>query len=253
MKFDKRTAVVIGAATGIGAASVLRLLAEGAHVLAIDRNADGLAALAGRAGWGPQQLATAAADALSEPDLKRALGRVPADWAPIEVLVNAVGGSMIRGNSRCDLEDMATEDWDSLIEFNLKATFLACKLVIPVMKRQRHGSIVNVASISAHGRGRANTAYSAAKAGIIALTRKLSFELGPFNVRCNAIAPGLTLSERVIKDLAEQGPEAQARAEALIPLRRLGRPEEQANAICFLASQEASFITGITLDVAGGQ
>jgi NAD(P)-dependent dehydrogenase (short-subunit alcohol dehydrogenase family) len=253
-RFEGSTAVVVGAASGIGAATVLQLLAEGSHVAAVDRNPGGLQALAQRASARPRRLATMIADAMDETSLRAAFDALPAAWPALGVLVNAVGGSMIRpGKGRSDLEDMELADWQGVVDFNLNATFLACKIAIPRMKRHGHGSIVNLASISAHGRGRANAAYVASKAGVIALTRKLSFELGPAGIRCNAVVPGLTLSERVVADFATQEPGAQERAQALIPLRRLGLPEEQAQAICFLASGDASFITGVALDVSGGQ
>ncbi|MDO9090685.1 MAG: SDR family oxidoreductase [Burkholderiaceae bacterium] len=252
LRFAGTTAIVMGAAKGIGAAASRRLLAEGAHVVAIDLDEGGLRSLEESARSVPGQLIVCSANALDEADVERAFACVPAEWAPLSVLVNAVGGSMILGNSRAELEAISLANWKALLSFNLDATFLACRRAIPIMKRERRGCIVNVASTSAHGRGRANAAYTAAKAGVIAMTRKLSLELAPYGVRCNAIAPGLTRSERVLKDFQLEGEGALALAESRIPLGRLALPEEQASLICYLASAEAAYITGVSIDVSGG-
>jgi NAD(P)-dependent dehydrogenase (short-subunit alcohol dehydrogenase family) len=122
------------------------------------------------------------------------------------------------------------------------------------MKRQRSGKIVNISSIAGRGLSESSSsAYATAKGGIIAFTRKLAFELGPFGITCNAIAPGRTLSER-IHPRWEQMPAAEQQAAlARIPLRRLAQPEDQARVICFLASRDADFVNGVTIDVTGGQ
>ena len=172
----------------------------------------------------------------------------------IDVLVNAVGGSTIISKSNAPVEELSFADWQNLIAFNLEGTFLFSHAVTPVMKRQRRGKIVNLASIA--GRGISSTsssAYAAAKGGIIAFTRKLSFELGPFGVTVNAIAPSLTLSPRLRPRWDRMSPEDRAREEARVPLGRVAVPEDQARVICFLASSDADFVTGVTIDVNGGQ
>jgi NAD(P)-dependent dehydrogenase (short-subunit alcohol dehydrogenase family) len=122
------------------------------------------------------------------------------------------------------------------------------------MKQQRSGKIVNLASIAGRGMSVASgTAYAAAKGGIIAFTRKLSFELGPFGININAIAPSLTLTERIRPHWNQRSPEAQAAQLESTPLRRVAEASDQAKVICFLASSDADFVTGLTIDVTGGQ
>jgi NAD(P)-dependent dehydrogenase (short-subunit alcohol dehydrogenase family) len=122
------------------------------------------------------------------------------------------------------------------------------------MKRQRGGKIVNISSIAGRGiSATSSSAYATAKGGIIALTRKLSLELGPFGITVNAIAPSLTLSPRLRPRWDAMSPAEQAREVDRVPLRRIAQPEDQARVICFLASADADFVTGVTIDVTGGQ
>jgi NAD(P)-dependent dehydrogenase (short-subunit alcohol dehydrogenase family) len=125
--------------------------------------------------------------------------------------------------------------------------------VAPVMKRQRSGKIVNISSVAGRGLSVASSsAYAAAKGGIIAFTKKLSHELGPFGVTVNAIAPSLTLTERIRPHWERRTADAQAEEIARTPLRRVAEARDQARVICFLASQDADFVTGVTIDVTGG-
>ena len=122
------------------------------------------------------------------------------------------------------------------------------------MKEQKSGKIVNLASIAGRGRSVASgSAYAAAKGGIIAFTKKLSYELGPYNININAIAPSLTLTERITPHWNQRSPEAQTQQIESTPLRRVAQASDQAKVICFLASPDADFITGLTIDVTGGQ
>jgi NAD(P)-dependent dehydrogenase (short-subunit alcohol dehydrogenase family) len=172
----------------------------------------------------------------------------------IDILVNAVGGSTIISRPNATLEELTLEEWQKLIHFNLTGTFLFCHAVTPVMKRRGSGKIVNISSIAGRGLSRASSsAYATAKGGIIALTRKLSLELGPHGITVNAIAPSLTLSER-IRPHWERRTDAERTAEIeRTPLRRVANAEDQARVICFLASADADFVTGVTIDVTGGQ
>jgi NAD(P)-dependent dehydrogenase (short-subunit alcohol dehydrogenase family) len=152
------------------------------------------------------------------------------------------------------LDELTLEEWQKLLDFNLTGTFLFTHAVVPVMKRQRSGKIVNLASIAGHGRSQSSSgAYATAKGGIIALTRKLAYELGPHGITVNAIAPSLTLSERIRPHWERRPPDAQAAEIARTPLGRVATPEDQARVICFLASADADFVTGVTIDVTGGQ
>ena len=152
------------------------------------------------------------------------------------------------------LDELSLEDWQRLLDFNLTGTFLFTHAVVPVMKRHGGGKIVNLSSIAGRGRSHSSSsAYATAKGGIIALTRKLAYELGPHGITVNAIAPSLTLSERIRPHWERRAPEAQAAEIARTPLGRVATPEDQARVICFLASSDADFVTGVTIDVTGGQ
>jgi NAD(P)-dependent dehydrogenase (short-subunit alcohol dehydrogenase family) len=148
---------------------------------------------------------------------------------------------------------MSFPDWQKIIDFNLSGTFLFTHAVVPIMQKQRSGKIVNLASIAGRGRSvSSSSAYAAAKGGIIAFTKKLSYELGPYGVNINAIAPSVTLTERIRPHWERRSQEAQAAEIDKTPLRRVAEAPDQAKVICFLASSDADFITGVTIDVTGG-
>jgi NAD(P)-dependent dehydrogenase (short-subunit alcohol dehydrogenase family) len=162
-------------------------------------------------------------------------------------------GSTIIANSSANVDELSFDEWQRLIAFNLHGTFLFTHAVVPIMKRQQRGKIVNLASIAGRGlSASSSSAYAAAKGGIIAFTRKLAFELGPFGVTINAIAPSLTLTERIRPHWDRRTQEAQDAEIARTPLRRVAEAADQARVICFLASSDADFVTGITIDVTGG-
>src|SRR5262249_45751213 len=168
-------------------------------------------------------------------------------WSRVDVLVNNAGGvAAIRAT-----EDITAEEWASILRSELTTAFVCSRAVLPLMKRQRAGRIVNVASVVARGGAvRVTSHYAAAKAGIVGFTRHLALEVGPDGITVNAVAPGTTATERV-KALRTRD-ESRALAQT-IPVRRLGEPMAIAEAILFLASDAASFVNGATLDVNGGQ
>jgi NAD(P)-dependent dehydrogenase (short-subunit alcohol dehydrogenase family) len=192
-------------------------------------------------------------DALNQGQVDAVVDDVVRDFGRIDILVNAVGGSTIISKPAAMVEEHSLDDWQRVIRFNLDGTFLFTHAVVPVMKRQKSGKIVNLASIAGRGISVASGgAYAAAKGGIIAFTRKLSFELGPFGININAIAPSLTLTERIRPHWNQRSPEAQAAQLEATPLRRVAEASDQAKVICFLASSDADFVTGLTIDVTGG-
>ena len=137
--------------------------------------------------------------------------------------------------------------------FNLDGMFLFCKAVIPIMKQQGGGKIVNLASIAGRGMSDASSsAYATAKGGVIAFTKKVGRELGPFGINVNAIAPNMTLTERIRPRFEQRSPDDQAAAIEGIPLRRMAEAVDQARVVCFLASSDADYVTGQTIDVSGG-
>ena len=175
-------------------------------------------------------------------------------YGQIDVLINAVGGSTIINNNAVEIEHLSLDEWRKLLDFNLTGTFLFCHHVVPAMKQQRSGKIINLSSISGRGlSASSSSAYAAAKGGIVALTRKLSLELGEFNITVNAIAPNMTLSERIAPRWEKRSDEEKAKLLASVPLGRFPTATEQANVVCFLASDHASYVTGQTIDMNGGQ
>jgi NAD(P)-dependent dehydrogenase (short-subunit alcohol dehydrogenase family) len=248
MRFNDKIAVITAAASGIGRATAGIMGREGAVVICVDNH--------------PGRLDTAVTelgahgrlcDALDQGQVDAVVDGVVREFGRIDILVNAVGGSTIISQPSATVEEHSLDDWQRVIRFNLDGTFLFTHAVVPVMKRQKFGKIVNLASIAGRGMSLSSgAAYAAAKGGIIAFTRKLSFELGPFGININAIAPSLTLTERITPHWNQRSPEAQAAQIESTPLRRVAKASDQANVICFLASSDADFVTGLTIDVTGG-
>ncbi len=255
-RFVDQIVVLTAAASGIGAATARKLAGEGGRIIAVDTNAAALHSLLHELPGGTERHLALVANCLDEGEVRTAVARALAfAGGRIDVLINGVGGSTLRPLPGDGLDLMPLEQWNELVQFNLNGTFLLCKHVMPVMKAQRAGKIVNLASIAARGDEEriGNGAYSAAKAGVVALTRRVSRELASYGVTCNAVAPGGTLTPRLQQYYATLSPQVQAEALTRIPLGRRATPEDQANAIVFLASCDADFITGVTLDVTGGQ
>src|SRR6185437_10983315 len=192
-------------------------------------------------------------NALDPGEVEATVASVAAQFGRIDILVNAVGGSTIIAKSGAPVDELSFAEWQKLIDFNLSGTFLFTHAVVPVMKRRQSGKIVNLASIAGRGLSpTSSSAYAAAKGGIIAFTRKLAFELGPYGININAIAPSRTLTERIRPRWDQSSPEDQQAEIERTPLRRVAEAADQARVICFLASDDAAFVTGVTIDVTGG-
>jgi NAD(P)-dependent dehydrogenase (short-subunit alcohol dehydrogenase family) len=253
MRFEGKTAIVVGAAGGIGRATCRTMAAEGGTVIGIDNNAEMLELAMNDIRSNSGKAIAAPANAIDEGDVARVLGDVLKDHPQVDILINCVGGSTIVSNPAATLESMSLEEWQSVIDFNLTGTFLFTKALIPLMKAQGGGKIVNLSSIAGRGLSDvSSSSYAAAKGGIVALTRKLSLELGQYGITVNAVAPGKTMSERIKNHFNKQSEPEKAEQLAAVPLGRFAEPEDQAYAICFLASHHADMITGVTLDVNGG-
>jgi 3-oxoacyl-[acyl-carrier protein] reductase len=248
-RFADRVAVVTGAAQGIGAATARRLAAEGARVAVVDldveraqRTADEITAAGGQAsGYGCDVTDGAAVSAMVD-GVVEAYGR-------LDVLVNNAG--ITRDNL---LFKMPVAEWDAVLTTNLTSMFHCCQAVQRHMVAARYGRIVNLSSRSALGnRGQVN--YAAAKAGVQGLTATLAIELGPFNINVNAVAPGY-IATAMTAATAERVGATPADHQKFVaeqtPLRRVGQPEEIASVVAFLASDDASYVSGQTLYVNGG-
>jgi len=184
--------------------------------------------------------------------VREVVAEIAAAYGRIDILVNNAGGALNTPHLLAEIEE---SDWDLVVNVNLKGSFLCCQQVIPVMKKQGGGSIVNISALAAHWRASlAGVQYTAAKAGVEGLTRQLAYDWGVCNIRVNAVAPTVTITGERVKGLWDGKEESEKeRILKQIPLRRLSTPEEIAAAVVFLCSDEAGYITGISLDVSGGR
>ncbi|WGL53532.1 3-oxoacyl-ACP reductase FabG [Nocardioides sp. BP30] len=251
-RFDGRVAVITGAARGIGLGVATRFAEEGASVAVVDLDesaaAESAAALPVAAGSSAKHTGIGA-DVGNGASVEAAIDRVVAELGGIHILMNNAG--ITRDNL---LFKMTEDDWDLVMNVHLKGSFLMSKAAQKHFVAQKYGKIVNVSSTSALGnRGQAN--YSAAKMGLQGFTRTLGIELGPFGINVNAIAPGFIATEMTDATAARVGMSVEDFRKAAAehnPVRRVGYPEDIAAAAAFLASDEASYITGQTLYVDGG-
>lgn len=246
MRLENKTAIITGGASGIGRAAALRFAAEGAQLVIADVNCEG-----GRetAQLIEQQGGNALFIETNVSDSKQVKGLVSATvetYGKLDILFNNAG----IGNPDVKSVDLEEEDWDMIIDINLKGVFLGIKYAVPEMKKTGGGAIINTSSLLGIKGQKYLAAYNASKAGVILLTKNAALEYGRDHIRVNAIAPGV-IDTQIIdgwKNDERKWPII-SRANAL---GRIGTPEEVANAVLFLASDEASFITGATLSVDGG-
>jgi NAD(P)-dependent dehydrogenase (short-subunit alcohol dehydrogenase family) len=253
MRFEGKIALITACASGIGRATADIMARERATVVAVDNNEERLERSVAELGAAGGRAHGRLCDALDAAQVDRLVAQVAREFGAIDILVNAVGGSTIIAKSGATVDELSFADWQKLIDFNLSGTFLFTHAVVPVMKRQHRGKIVNLSSIAGRGLSiSSSSAYAAAKGGIIAFTRKLAFELGPYGININAIAPSRTLTERIRPRWNQSSPEDQKAEIERTPLRRVAEAIDQAKVICFLASSDADFVTGVTIDVTGG-
>ena len=245
MRLEGRIALVTGGASGIGAATCRRLAAEGAAVAVTDLNPDGAAGVASEIGGRSYEL-----DVRDTGSIRAAVGSAESDLGPLDVLVNNAGydefGFFVK-----------TEEamWDRVLAVNLRGVIAVTHAVLPGMQERGRGRIVNVASEAGRLGSPGSGVYSAAKAGVIGLTKAVAAEAARYGVTCNAVAPGpietplLMAAPKVLGELGERIVQGMVSKTAL---RRIGQPEEVAAAIAFLASDDASYVTGQSLGVSGG-
>ncbi len=241
---EGKVALVTGAARGIGKAIALKYASQGANVVFTDLslNDTALATKAELEAYGVKVMAIAS-NAANFEDAHKVVEEVVKEMGRIDILVNNAGitkdGLMMR---------MSEEQWDAVINVNLKSAFNFVHAVTPVMMKQRGGSIINMSSVVGVGGNAGQSNYSASKAGMIGLTKSIAQELGSRGVRSNAIAPGFILT-----DMTEKLPEDVRKEWAdKIPLKRGGTPEDVANVCLFLASELSSYVTGQVISVCGG-
>lgn len=254
MRLRDQVAIVTGAAGGLGAAYALALAREGARVAAVDLDGDGAARTAEAVSAADGRGLALAAELGDEAQVAGVVDRVLADFGRLDILVNNAGGAL--PGSTSEIEKVDRRHWDRVLEMNLTSAMLMARAAAPHMKRQRYGKIVNVSSRSARSTGWFSGVapeYVAAKIGVIALTRHLAKELGPYGINVNCLVPGFVISGPKLQ-AAWDGMSEDERRRMLeaTPLRRLPRLEELASVVVFLVSAESSYITGAAIDVNGG-
>ena len=251
-RMQGKIVAVTGAAHGIGAAIAQRFAEEGAILVLLDMDGPGLEKTAAEIRRNDRSVTTIVADVTEEKPVEDAFARIASEFGRLDVLVNDVGGAR-----NAKLWQMSLADWDFTIKLNLRSAFLCTRAACKPMMKQKSGAIVCLSSgaregtpwTAAHSGG---SAYAAAKAGIHGFIRDAAFELADHGIRVNAVAPGPIDTERT-------GPGFEPMRDKdyspwkLVPMKRIGKPREIADAVLYLASDEASYITGTTLSVAGGR
>ena len=240
-KLDGRIAVVTGAATGLGKAIALLYAREGADVAIIDRNAEGANRTAAQITERGRRSLALGADVGDEGAVNQAFAAILADLGDPHILVNNAGIATVSL-----LDEMPTAMWDEMLRTNLKSVFLCTRAVLPAMKRNRYGRIINISSQLAHKGGEGMAHYAAAKAGILGLTRSLSYEVAADNITVNAICPGPLDTDMKLP------PEWAAKKQNELILKRQGKVEEIAPTALLLAGDDAGFYIGAVFDPNGG-
>ena len=252
-RLEDKVALITGAASGIGAACSRRFAAEGASLVVSDLSEDACAGLAEELSNAGGTFVVAAGDVTSREDTEAIVEAARASFGRIDVLVNSAGITARSVGAEADFE----ERWQRVIDVNLKGTMLMCRAAVEVMRAASGGSIINLASIMGHlgyppGLGLSDgfSPYTQSKGGVVQLTRDLGAALGRDGVRVNAVCPGFV--ETPLTESIRSNNETYSKLVDAHPLGRIARPEEIANVVLFLASDEASFVTGANWFVDGG-
>lgn len=244
MRLENKTAIITGAGRGIGEEIAQRFAYEGARVMVADVSLAEAERVAGAIRQQRGHAVTCQVDITAQAQVEAMVTRATDSFGRLDILVNNAGV----GHAKAFL-DTPLEEWEQVLKVNLTGTFLCAQAAARVMARQGAGRIVNVGSISGQRGGHGRAAYGASKAGVILLTKVLSVELAPFGISVNCLSPGPTETDQVRQ---WHSPETRQAYHRLLPLKRYAHPREIAAAALFLASEDASFVTGHILNVDGG-
>lgn len=256
MHLKGKIAIVTGGSGGIGKAICLRFAKEGAIVVAIGRGEKLLEKMADEIQGLGLQCDYFVADITKIYENKLMINSIIQKYGHIDILVNNAGTD-IKGS----IKDISEKEWDTIIDLNLKGTFLVTQAVVGQMMAQKSGCIINMSSMAGKTGEPFSSPYCASKFGVIGFTQSVAAELGPYNINVNAVCPGPVDTPLIKKSIIQSAKlnfrsfdeELNAKFLSLTPLGRIAKPEDVANLVCFLASDEASFITGVSIDVSGGR
>ena len=242
-RLDDKVTIVTGAGRGIGRGIVEKLAAEGAKVVVSDVDEESARETAGAIGGGAVGLR---ADVTSKESVEAMVEEVVDRFGRVDVLVNNAGWDRVEPFLKSN-----ESDWERVIAINLYGTLHCCKAVLPVMVEQEYGKVVNIGSDAGRVGSSGEAVYSAAKGGIISFTKTLAREMARYKINVNCICPG-PADTPLFAEIGEENPKLKEALQKAIPFRRLALPQDLANAVTFLASDEAEYITGQTLSVSGG-
>lgn len=244
MRLKGKTAVVTGSARGLGKAIALKLASLGANIVLNDIAAsDSLDTTADEFKSAGYQVAVTRGDVRNSEDVKSMIAAAVKAFGSVDILVNNAGITKDK-----PMAMMSEEDWDAVLDINLKGAFLCTKFAAKQMMKQRYGRIVNISSVAGRYGNQGQANYSASKAGLIGLTKTTAKEFAPRGVTCNAVTPGMIQSK--MTDVLPE--EVRKKYLENIPLGRFGTPEDVANVVAFLSSDDAAYVTGQVIDIDGG-
>jgi 3-oxoacyl-[acyl-carrier protein] reductase len=252
LRLKDKVVIITGASGGLGRSFCKAFLNEGAKVCVTDITKE-LVDNALRESDSPNLTMGVVADVCQKHTIEHMVSKVVEKFGHLDILVNSAGGAFYTPYKCEEIDEVS---WDKVVDVNLKGTFLCCQVAVQQFRRQGSGGkIVNISALAGRWLGSlAGCHYTAAKAGVIGLTRHLAYELGPEGILVNSVAPTITLASQRTKDLwNSRSEEYKQEVLSKIPLRRLSTPEEVSSAVIFLCTDEASYMTGVTLDVNGGR
>jgi len=244
MRLEGRTAIVTGSARGLGKAIALKLASLGANIVLNDiQSSDSLDETAEEFRKANYKVAVARGNVRNADDVKAMIATAVETFGSIDILVNNAGITRDK-----PMALMSEEDWDMVLDINLKGAFLCTKFAVKQMIKQKYGHIINIASVAGRYGNQGQANYSASKAGLIGLTKTTAKEFASRGITCNAVAPGIIVSK--MTDVLPE--EVKKKYLENIPLGRFGTPEDVAGVVAFLASDDAAYVTGQVIDIDGG-